>query len=425
MVKKFLIALLCLTSYGVFAQNGTISPYSFFGVGENRDLGTVENQMMGGLRMYADSIHINLRNPAAYSGLRLTTYSIGLSHREFSLKNLTEKQNTSVSNLDYLVVGLPLAKGLGLGFGLMPSSSVGYDLVEEMPNVEGDTITNVFAGEGGLNKAFMSIGYKPAKNVSIGATVNYNFGTLEHQRIQSVQNVQFGTLDRRSSRISGFDFNYTLNYTPKINDKLTLFTHLGANTQVNLSSENEQEIGSFSTSTGQNIELVDVDLEAQGLKRTEIRIPTIFTGGLGVGQDKKWFVGAEYSTQKMSEFENSFLRVENVTYNDANTLSLGGYFIPDYTSFSNFLKRVTYRAGLRYDKTGLVVNEKEINNFGITFGFGLPLSGVGVDRFSNLNLGFEIGRRGTTDANLVEESYFKVNIGLSLNARWFQKKQID
>jgi hypothetical protein len=45
--------------------------------------------------------------------------------------------------------------------------------------------------------------------------------------------------------------------------------------------------------------------------------------------------------------------------------------------------------------------------------------------FSNINVGFELGRRGTTDANLIEESYFKINLGLSLNARWFVKTKIN
>ena len=73
MIKKILIAFFCVTAHGLFAQNGTISPYSYFGIGDNRDNGTVDNQMMGGVSMYGDSIHINLSNPAAYSKLKLTT----------------------------------------------------------------------------------------------------------------------------------------------------------------------------------------------------------------------------------------------------------------------------------------------------------------------------------------------------------------
>nr|WP_299168165.1 hypothetical protein [uncultured Allomuricauda sp.] len=421
MIKKFLIAFFCVASYGIFAQNGTISPYSYFGIGDLRNNGTVENQMMGGLGMYADSIHINLTNPAAYSKLKLTTYTAGISHTAFNLKSFTEEEKVGVTNLDYLAIGFPVAKNVGVGFGLMPFSSVGYNLTDETTNSDQETVTNVFAGEGGLNRAYLSVGFEPIKNLSLGVTVNFNFGKLEYQRIQSVENVQFGTLDRRESRINGYDFNYAANYTKTIKDKYTFYTSLMVNTQVNLTSENTERLGSFSLVNGQEIEVINVDLEANNLRNTELKIPTITTLGLGFGEEKKWFIGGEYSFQKFSDFENEFLGLENVTYNDASSMILGGFFIPDYRSLSSYFKRITYRAGLRYDVTGLEVNNKEINNLGITFGFGLPLG----NNFSNLNIGFEAGKRGTTDANLIEENYFKFNVGISLNDKWFVKRRIN
>ena len=425
MVKNFVIALMCLIVYGSYAQNGTISPYSIFGVGDARNLGTIENRSMGGLQMYADSIHLNLRNPAAFSKLRLTAYSGAISHREFRLKDNVEEQNVSVTNLEYLAIGFPLAPNVGIGFGLQPYTSVGYDLVGESLNAVGDTITNVFSGEGGLNRVFVSLGFQPIKNVSLGASANFSFGTLEYQRIQSVQNVQFGTLDLRRSRINGFDMAFSGNYTPSVWYKYNLFLYAGVDTQVNLVSENTERIGSFSTQTGQEIEVINVDLEAQNLRNTELKIPTRTTLGLGFGEDKKWFIGGEYAFQQLSTFENAFLGQDNVSYNDASTIALGGYFVPNYAAISGIFNRITYRAGLRYDQTGLVVSDKEINNFGITFGFGIPITGTGSDRFSNLNVGFELGRRGTRAAGLVEESYLNINIGLSLNDRWFLKRRIN
>ncbi len=414
-----------MIAHSISAQNGTVSPYSYFGIGELRNNGTVENQMMGGISMYADSIHINLRNPAAYSKLKLTTYAFGLSHTEFQLKDFSQEQSTSVTNLDYLSIGFPLAKNLGLGFGVMPFSSVGYNLTDEVTIDGQPTITNVFAGEGGLNRVYMSIGYEPMKNLSIGATANFNFGRLEYQRIQSVEDVQFGTLDRRESRINGYDFNFSANYTPTIKDKYTLYTSLMVNTQGNLVSENTERLGSFSLVNGQEIEVIDVDLDAANLRNTEIKIPFRTTAGLGFGENKKWFVGGEYSFQKFSDFQNEFLGLENVIYNDASSFAFGGYFIPNYRSLSSYFKRIIYRAGIRYDVSGLEVNNKDINNLGITFGLGLPLSGTSFDAFSNLNLGVELGRRGTTDQNLIEENYIKINVGLSLNAKWFVKKRIN
>ena len=421
MVKKLLIAIFCVMAHNAFAQKGTISPYSYFGIGDLRDNGTVDNQMMGGISMYGDSIHINLTNPAAYSKLRLTAYTAGISHKEYRLKDWSQEQKTSITNLDYLAIGFPVANKVGIGFGLMPFSSVGYSLNDTATNGSGAEVTNVFTGDGGLNRIYASVGFEPIKNVTLGVTANFNFGTLDYERIQSVEDVQFGTIDRRSSKISGYDFNYALNYNPTIKEKYTLYTSILVNTQGNLVSKNSQTIGSFSLVNGSDIEVVDVNLDAENLRNTELKVPTRATLGLGFGEDKRWFLGAEYSFQKYSEFENGFLGIQNVTYNDASTYALGGYWVPDYRALSGYFKRVTYRAGLRYDVRGMTVNGKDINNFGITFGMGMPLG----NSFSNLNLGFELGKRGTTDANLIEESYFKVNVGLSLNDLWFQKKKIN
>ncbi len=429
MVKKIGFAILCFVTLGIFAQDGTISPYSYFGIGDMRNLGTVENQMMGGIGMFADSIHINFKNPAAYSKLGvqagedfgITTYAAGVSHKMIRLESFTEQQNTSITNLDYLALAFTLRKGWGLGFGIAPFSSVGYSLFSENINSSGAEVTNSYTGEGGLNRVYMSTGYQIFKDLSIGVTANFNFGKFEYRRIQSVEGVQFGTLDDRLSRVNGLDFNYALSYTPTFKDKYNLVASVRINTQANLVSENTQQVGSFSLVNGQNIEVLDVDLAAQDLRNTELKIPTTTTLGLGYGEERKWFLGAEYSFQGLSSFSNDFLGVDNLEYKDASSLALGGFFIPEATSFTSYFKRVTYRAGIRLDKTGMVVNNTDINNFGITFGLGLPLGRT----FSNLNLGFELGRRGTTSADLLEESYFKVNVGMSLNDQWFRKRKIN
>ena len=428
MIKKIVIAIVCFAAIGVNAQNGTASPYSFFGLGDFRPTATVENQMMAGIGMYADSIHLNLQNPAAYGKLRLTAYSGGISHQRLSLKSTSEEADSQLTNLDYLSLGFNVGKGVGVGFGLKPYTSVGYNIVSESTanNDDGSTsnITNQYSGEGGLNQVYLSLGYQISNSLSIGVTANYNFGTINYLRTQIIENVQFGTLDDRTSRINGLDFNYALNYTPTLKDKYTLYSSVRINTQANLSTRNTQEIGSFSSSTGQNIEIIDVNLEAQGLRESGLTIPTTTTLGLGFGENKKWFMGAEYSFQGLSSFSNEFIDVDNINYQDASAIAFGGYFIPDYTSFSNYLKRVTYRAGVRFESTGMIVNNTEIDNFGITFGLGLPLSSA-AGGFSNVNLGFEIGKRGTTEMMLIEENYFKINIGLSLNDRWFQKRKIN
>ena len=52
---------------------------------------------------------------------------------------------------------------------------------------------------------------------------------------------------------------------------------------------------------------------------------------------------------------------------------------------------------------------------------GFPIGG----NFSNINLGIEYGKRGTTASGLVQENYLNVSVGLSFSDRWFVKRKID
>ena len=47
MIKKIIGSLICLISFATYAQKNNISPYSFFGVGDNSSLKTVEESSMG------------------------------------------------------------------------------------------------------------------------------------------------------------------------------------------------------------------------------------------------------------------------------------------------------------------------------------------------------------------------------------------
>jgi hypothetical protein len=80
-----------------------------------------------------------------------------------------------------------------------------------------------------------------------------------------------------------------------------------------------------------------------------------------------------------------------------------------------------YRAGIKYEKTGLVINSESINDRGVTFGLGFPITGS----FSNVNFGFELGKKGTTKANLIQENYANFSVSFSLNDKWFEKRKFN
>ena len=149
--------------------------------------------------------------------------------------------------------------------------------------------------------------------------------------------------------------------------------------------------------------------------------PSQLTIGAGIGSPKKWFIGGQYTNSKTSNYDDPTLNFGSVEFIDANKFRIGGFFIPRYTSFTNYWYRVIYRLGVRYEETGINLRGEDINEYGISFGVGLPVGRL----FSNVNIGFELGSKGTTKNGLVKENFFNTFISLSLNDKWFEKRYID
>lgn len=133
-------------------------------------------------------------------------------------------------------------------------------------------------------------------------------------------------------------------------------------------------------------------IEDVPVSNTKLKLPSKLTIGTGIGQEKKWMVGAELSFLGTSSFGNRFNDITNVDFENSTKFNVGGYYIPKYNSFSNYLDKIVYRGGFRYETTGLVINNRSIKEQAFSFGLGLPVSGT---LFSNINLGFEFGKRGT------------------------------
>jgi len=430
MIKKLVIVFIAFIAIQLNAQQGTSSPYSFYGIGTLKFKGTVENKSMGGLSIYTDSIHVNLRNPAGYVGVNLKSFneesrpvkfSVGGSNSSLDLKTNSNADKTSSSTFDYLTLSFPIGR-FGVGFGLLPYTSVGYKL----ENNDNDILVNRYKGEGGLNKTFLGLGYLITDDLSIGIDVSYNFGNVKNSVIEFVYDsegnpVQYQSRENNRSDLSGINFNLGLSYKTMLNEKLELITGLTYAPESTLTSQNTRSFSTIVISplSGQEFEVntIDADLEANNLETTDLTLPSRISFGAGIGMPRKWFLGAEYTFQNTKKFSNPIFSIDNTTFVNASNISLGGFLVPDYNSFSSYWKKVTYRAGLHYENTGLEINNETINEFGISFGVGLPVGNM----FSNANIGFELGKRGTTNQNLIKENFFNLNISLSLNDRWFQK----
>lgn len=413
MYKYLIIAIALCFSFKGFAQEGTTSPYSFYGLGELKFKGTVEDRMMAGIGMVSDSIHINLQNPAGLADLKLVTYSLGGSFKSRKLSNETQSQTLSTTTLDYLAIGIPMGK-ISASFGLIPYTSVGYRLFANV-----DDENRQYTGEGGVNKAFLSFGYKVTPELSIGVSGEYNFGAIENSiLIQNDLDLSTGRFDKSS--LSGLSLNFGAQYKTMLTTNLEFSSAATFSPKADLTTQNERQLFTLFINTETGSQTI-IDRREIPIADGTLTLPSRLSFGMGLGKPKNWFIGGEYLLLKTSEFNSTTTTIANVSFKDATTIKLGGYFIPKYNAFDNYWKRVVYKAGIRFEETGLQINQEDINEFGISFGVSLPVGKL----FSNMNLGFEIGKRGTKKQGLVQENFFNTIISLSLNDKWFQKRYYD
>ena len=419
MLRIIALIFFSLISQFALTQVGSSSPYSFAGIGEINFRGNQINRFMGGIDIYNDSIHANLNNPASYGDLKMVTYSMGINYKVTNLSDKESSYQTSNSSLDYLGIAIPTGK-FGFGFGLVPYSSVGYRL-EGRNDLLNFNSTNQFEGSGGINRAFFSVGFRLTKYFSIGATFNYGFGEITYRTTKLIDNIELVTILQNKSSLSGLNYQISSNLKLPVSKDVDFHLMYSLSPESNTKSKNSRI---YLTDSQNNInvgsDFEEVDLSANGLSNTKVNLSKITAIGIGLSKEKKWFFGAQYSMINSENFRNDFINIPSLTYQNGSRISLGGFYIPNYSSLTDYWKRVVFRVGYRNELSGIIINNFVLRETGITFGLGLPMTG-----YSYTNIGIEIGKRGSIENNLVMEKFWSLRIGFSLNDIWFIKRQFN
>ena len=418
MIKVNLSLLLFIFTSAIFAQSGSSSPYSGGGLGERNFSGTEANRHMGGLDVFTDSIHANLNNPASFGFLKLTTYSVGVNYTNNSLSSTTDSFKADTASLDYLAVSIP-AGIFGFSFGILPYSSVGYK-VRDLSGSDDFKISNRYEGSGGINQTYISIGIPVTKFFAVGASINYNFGKLFYRTGQFLTGIENGTFLSNQSSISGLSYLFSAQANIPIKKKYNFQGMFSFEPKAPLNSENNRVFYTQSINNQSVSDFIEVILDAIGLDVTSVDISKTYKLGLGFGENKKWFLGLQRNLTKSATFNNDFFKRENIRYRDSKKWTIGGFYIPNYASFTSFWSRVVYRFGFRSEQMSLIVNHIPLTETGISFGVGLPLGGL-----SNANVGLEISQRGQKEFGLLKETLIALRIGLSLNDVWFIKRKFN
>ena len=403
----------------IFAQSNTSSPYSVGGLGEIAFKGNAINRHMGGLDIVLDSLHANINNPASLGDLKLVTYSLGLNYKSTKLSSIASNESVTSASIDYLVVAIPTKK-FTFGFGILPATSVGYRLQSATDGEDINNVVNRNEGYGGLNQTFLSVGFKIFDFLNFGVSANYNFGKITNESSRQEQNIDFGTFFTKTSSLVGFNYRFAIQLKIPLTSKVRLDAMVYYVPKNSLTSINESVYFTRSVTTQDLGDFENVDLAARNLKETSISLGDQYSFGLGVTKEKKWFVGGQYSLHNSADYVDNFISLDNIMYANGSRLSFGGFYLPDYSSIKSYWKRIVYRAGMRFEDTGVLFNNQSLKETGISFGVSLPMAG-----YSNANIGLEFGKRGSQDNGLIQESYWNLIIGLSLNDIWFIKRKFN
>ena len=412
----FLSAFLTVLSFSAYSQNNnTTSPYTQFGYGQIADQSFGSQRSMGGVGYgLRNSQMINPLNPASFSAVDSMTFMLDLAVSA-QMGWLKEGNNHSTYNqggLEYIAIQVPLAKKLGMGFGLTPITRVGYQFgtIEEIPDSDAINASRTYSGSGGLNKVYGTLSYNFFNQLSLGVNVGYLFGDIKRRSssmpavASSLQTTWSDTL-----RSNGLTYEVGAQYYIPINKKNEIVVGFVYSPKVSISSTFKQwEISGATVGSERNF---------------DFQMPETFGFGATYVRPNRLTVGADFQYQKWSD-TNYFDEFTKSDLSNRMKINAGLEYIPNYIGH-NIFSRMRYRVGGYYTNSYIKVEDTYgYDDCGVTLGFGFPLS----DRRSFINLGFEynlINPEKRSNGNMINEQYLRFTLSYTFNESWFFKRKLQ
>ncbi len=193
-----------------------------------------------------------------------------------------------------------------------------------------------------------------------------------------------------------------------------LTTSLNSNLNVKSDSLTERYLGSVFSNT---VSVHDTINYNAGTKGT-ITLPLGFGFGISYKQGQRLLLSAEASMQDWSKY-SAFGQNDQLT--NSMRLAAGAQISPDVILAKTFFSSIIYRFGAYYSKTYLDLKSTQLDDIGFTVGLGLPV----YRSLSKINIGIQVGQRGTLTNSLIREQYVRLSLGLSLADKWFIKHKYE
>jgi hypothetical protein len=429
----FLITFPLLFTFSSFGQKLINSPYSRFNIGSLEPTGSFRSQAMGGLSTSLRDINsIYFFNPASYTSLDTNSFIFDFGF-DYGMNRMPDGEGTYVSddmNFDHLFMAMPLKKGGGLAFGVVPVSNGYYSMIENVTKTHPDydpvvgEYSSTHKGDGVLTNLFVGAGFNITKKLSVGVNLTVLFGTLKRTNSNSFSDEEYYNVYSNSSieelHLGGTNLDYGIQYNLPLKNNYFLIAGASLSSGKNYRSTYDLTNTKFTAfSTTDTITYIHE-------KGRDTFIPGTLRIGLSVGKKNKFTAGLEYEAAKWSK-----AKIPGSTGYAADTRSyaFGAEYIPDKFSNYSLLKKIEYRIGAHMGDEYLIVNGEQIKEIGASFGFGIPLSNSLKDpgrSRSRTNIFFDYSRRSGSAANgLHTENFYTVGVSLNFYDFWFVKRKYD
>jgi len=418
--RIFLVALLLTSAWTAVSQIRIASPYSRFGIGDISDKNNCWNLSMGQVSFAIRSpYHINYSNPASYSAFDSSSFVFegGFNSEFVTLTSSFQTVDRNYASLGYLLFGMPVTRWWRISLGLVPYSDVGFNVVNYEEYTSVGTVIRLYTGAGGINRFYWGNSFRIVKNLSIGFNANYLFGRMSREATvlfpDSIHSSNFKVINDITMNDVNIDIGIQYRFRLKKDFYMTV---AGVFANSNLMHAQTDLLAYTFLMGASGIEYPrDTIAKAEGYPG-DIVIPLMFGGGVCFEQADKFMVGVDYKWQNWKQFK-AFGEGDSLL--NSWEISAGAEIVPNINNYTNYFSRVRYRVGFFYNQTYLQLRGKQLAEYAFTLGFGFPLRGIKTA----LNVGAQVGVRGTTELNLIRESYFKFTLGFSIYERWFIKRK--
>ena len=399
-VFSFITTITLLLTFPVaslYAQGDTSSPYSQYGVGLLGDQSVGMSRGMNGVGIgLKEQGQVNYLNPATYSQIDSTTFifDVAMTMQTANFRESTAQGSRSLNSRDacfeYAVASFRVRKHLGMSFGILPYSVVGYeystkprtvnDYVQYPMTENKTTVSTQNTGAGGLRMVYIGAGWAISNRLSVGANVNYMWGTLDNYLVTTYTDSYVKSLSRYyTATISTVKLDFGVSYSLPLNKDNQLTMGLTYSPGYGMGASPRCEVV---TSNGAKMKAVDYVNEKTG--------------------------------QKMGDDTDGF--------NDRHKINVGAQYCRN-ASGRSFGERIRYRFGAGYSTSYLKINDqKGPREISLSAGVGLPIINVYNTR-SMLNVSFQWVNTNAT--GMIRDNTFRINLGLTFNERWFAKWKFD